>query len=83
MNQEELGKKRVQLARRISEVEKISFSEAVRKVPKTEAEIKRLVDRLNGVHGGDKSPDGQKLARATRLSRQENIDFSEAARRTK
>ncbi len=83
MKQEELGKKRVELAERIAEVEGIGFPEAVRKVPNTEAEVKALVDRLNKNHGGDKSPTGQKIARANARSRETGESFGTAARKTR
>ncbi len=83
MNREELDRRRTALARRISEVEGVPLQEAFRLVPVTEAEIRRVVDRLNGLHGGDKSQNGQKIARATKRSEKTGESFGTAARFTR
>lgn len=83
MEQVELGKKRIRLAERISRVEGIPFDEAVRLVPSSEAEVRKLVDRLNSNHGADRSPNGQKIARANARSRDTGESFGTAARHTR
>lgn len=83
MRQEELDKNRIRLAERIARVEGIPFPEAVRKVPNTEAQVKALVDRLNKNHGADRSPNGQKIARANDRARKTGESFGAAARKTR
>lgn len=80
---ETLEEKKIRLAERISEVEKIPFSEAAKMIPASPEELKRLVDRLNNNHGRDRSPDGQRIARATKLAREEGVSFNAAARRVR
>lgn len=83
MKQEKLDRERIRLAERIARVEEIPFPEAVRKVPNTEAQVKALVDRLNKNHGADRSPTGQKIARANARSRETGESFGTAARHTR
>lgn len=75
--------RRVELARRISEVEGVPLSQAMRMVPTTKKEVDELVARLNSNHGADRSPEGCKIAAANRRAREEGTSFNVAARRTK
>lgn len=80
---ETLEQKKIRIARRLSETEKIPFSEAAKLIPDSPEELRKLVDRLNGLHGGDRSPDGQKIGRARRRAEKTGESFNQAARFTR